>query len=102
MKAGPTRKVEGSIPSLSVMSVKGAWVDGKGCECGCWNKQQHDWHALVDKMGEKDARAFIAARLRKAADLIESKRYPDIFGCEMWENSLFEVTTITLSQPWPG
>lgn len=57
---------------------------------------------MVDEKGEPAARALLVARLRGIADRVEKGGSPDVFGCEMRDDSVFEETTIMLSYPWGG
>lgn len=70
---------------------------------------QARWHKLLDELGDKEARKFLAEKLREAANQVEKGGYPDVFGCEYKEvnpNDLYEpfiwTVAVTLSYPWPG
>lgn len=91
--------------------MMGSWnPETNTCPCGCWNRYQHDWKALCEKVGEAAAAAEVVRRLRQAADHIESgKQYPAIFGCSLPEGeqicangNFMETIAVILSYPWPG
>lgn len=70
---------------------------------------QARWHKLVDELGDKEARKFLAEKLREAADQVEKRGMPDVFGCEFKEvdpNAIYQpfiwTVAVTLSYPWPG
>lgn len=70
---------------------------------------QARWHKLRAELGDKEARKFLAEKLRDAANQVEKGGYPDVFGCEYKEvnpNDLYEpfiwTVAVTLSYPWPG
>jgi len=70
---------------------------------------QYFWKYLVNTLGESKARAYVAARLREAAHLVETSDYPDVFSCvvPIVEGPIAGSTTmdrlsITFSHPWGG
>lgn len=70
---------------------------------------QARWNKLTDELGDKEARKFLAEKLREAADQVEKRGMPDVFGCEYKEKNpddLYEpfiwTVSVTLSYPWPG
>jgi hypothetical protein len=70
--------------------------------------EQRRWFALQERMGsEEAARKELARKLRLAADQVERRSYPDVFGCvcdpgELCTNNFIERISVTLSFPWPG
>ncbi len=72
------------------------------------NEFQQNWKNLISRMGSEDAaRKELARKLRLAADQVEKKTYPDVFGCycengELLANGFIEGITVVLSDPWSG
>lgn len=79
---------------MQILRTKGQWDNETGtCPCHCWNRAQHDWYALIDKVGsEEAAKKELVRRLRQIANHIES----------LCEGSFIETVSVTLSFPWPG
>jgi hypothetical protein len=67
---------------------------------------QATWFDLIKRCGsEEAARAELARQLRRAAELVETRGYPDVFGCEIWvgqEPESMETVSVTLSYLWGG
>ncbi|MFA5405433.1 MAG: hypothetical protein WC358_10910 [Ignavibacteria bacterium] len=70
---------------------------------------QARWNKLVKELGDKEARKFLAEKLREAANQVEKRSMPDVFGCEFKEvdpNAIYQpfiwTVAVTLSYPWPG
>lgn len=70
---------------------------------------QKCWWTLQDKLGKEEARKHLVAELRKAADQVEARGYPDVFGCELkpdphptYGEPFMWTISVTLSYPWPG
>lgn len=79
-----------------------------------WDCQTH-WHAILDHFGENPsecpkAKAYLAARLREAADVVEAKGWPDVYGCDvpmpgdtlLGRGHFIGEISVVLSHPWPG
>ena len=70
---------------------------------------QANWKTLCNEKGEEEAEKHLANALREAADLIEAKEYPRVFGCELkppphekFGEPFMWTVSVTLSYPWPG
>lgn len=64
---------------------------------------QDNWFNLIKECSsEKEAREYLAYKLRWFADKIESNTWPRVFGFESKDNGPFLEITVVLSHPWGG
>jgi hypothetical protein len=73
---------------------------------------QKTWFDLRDQHGEAVVRKALVAKLRAAADAIETASISnggDVFGCQienaeprLYANGFIERISVTMSLPWPG
>lgn len=70
---------------------------------------QQNWWDLQKGRTKEEARKFLADALREAADQVEDKDYPDVYGCctkppddPKFGPPFIWTVAVTLSYPWPG